>query len=165
MASRGVNKAIIIGNLGSDPEMRYMQSGAAVATLSIATSETWKDKESGQPQERTEWHRVVLFNRLGEIAGEYLKKGSKVYIEGSIRTRKWQDKSGADRYTTEIVGNSMQMLDSRGQGGGAGGGGFQQQQSGGFGGGSSAPQQQDTESAFPNSGLGTESFEDDDIPF
>jgi single-strand DNA-binding protein len=111
----GINKVILIGNLGNDPEVRYMPSGGAVATLSIATSESWKDKQTGEKQERTEWHRVVLFNRLGEIAGEYLRKGSKVYIEGSLRTRKWQDKNtGADKYTTEIVGNEMQMLDSKG---------------------------------------------------
>lgn len=122
MASRGVNKVILVGNLGNDPEVRYTQSGAAIANISVATSETWKDKQTGQPQERTEWHRVVFFNRLGEIAGEYLKKGSKVYVEGSLRTRKWQDKEGKDRYTTEIVGNEMQMLDSRGSGMGDGGG-------------------------------------------
>lgn len=116
--ARGVNKAIIIGNCGQDPETKYMPSGGAVTNLTIATSETWKDKQTGQPQERTEWHRVVFFNRLAEIAGEYLKKGSKVYIEGSLRTRKWQDKNtGADRYTTEIVANEMQMLDSRDDGG------------------------------------------------
>lgn len=116
MASRGVNKVIIIGNLGQDPEVRYMPSGGAVTNLSIATSESWKDKDTGQNQERTEWHRIALFNRLAEIAGEYLRKGSKVYIEGSLRTRKWQDKNGQDRYTTEIVANNMQMLDSRGGG-------------------------------------------------
>ncbi len=114
MASRGINKVIIIGNLGNDPDVRYMPSGDAVTNISVATSETWKDKTTGEPQERTEWHRVVLFNRLGEIAGEYLKKGSKVYIEGKIRTRKWQDQSGQDRYSTEIVADQMQMLDSRG---------------------------------------------------
>lgn len=112
--SRGINKVILIGNLGSDPEIRYMPSGGAVANLSLATSESWKDKQSGQMQDRTEWHRIVLFNRLGEIAGEYLKKGSKVYIEGSLRTNKWQDQSGNDRYTTEIVASSLQMLDGRG---------------------------------------------------
>ena len=112
--ARGINKVILIGNLGSDPEVRYMQSGGAVATLSLATSETWKDKQSGERQERTEWHRVVCFNRLGEIAGEYLRKGSKVYIEGSLRTRKWQDQQGQDKYTTEIVASEMQMLDGRG---------------------------------------------------
>jgi single-strand DNA-binding protein len=117
--ARGVNKVIIIGNLGAEPEVRYMPSGGAVTTLSIATSEAWKDKQSGQMQERTEWHRVVMFNRLAEIAGEYLHKGSKVYVEGSLRTRKWQDKSGQDRYTTEIVAGSMQMLDGRGAGSGA----------------------------------------------
>lgn len=114
--ARGINKVILIGNLGSDPEVRYMPSGGAVATLSVATSESWKDKQSGERQERTEWHRVVCFNRLGEIAGEYLRKGSKVYIEGSLRTRKWQDQQGVERYTTEIVGNEMQMLDARGGG-------------------------------------------------
>ena len=114
--ARGINKVILIGNLGNDPETRYTQSGAAVTNISLATSESWKDKQTGQPQERTEWHRVVFFNRLAEIAGEYLRKGSKVYIEGSLRTRKWQDQSGQDRYTTEIVANEMQMLDSRGGG-------------------------------------------------
>lgn len=117
--ARGINKVILIGNLGNDPETRYTQSGSAVTNISLATSESWKDKQTGQPQERTEWHRVVFFNRLAEIAGEYLRKGSKVYIEGSLRTRKWQDQSGQDRYTTEIVANEMQMLDSRGGGQGA----------------------------------------------
>ena len=124
MASRGINKVILVGNLGNDPETRYTQAGAAITNVSVATSETWKDKQTGQPQERTEWHRVVFFNRLGEIAGEYLRKGSKIYVEGSLRTRKWQDKEGQDRYTTEIVGNEMQMLDSRGAG--QGGGEYQQ---------------------------------------
>lgn len=123
MAQRGVNKVILVGNLGNEPETKYMPSGGAVTNISIATSETWKDKNSGQAQERTEWHRVVFFNRLAEIAGEYLKKGSKVYVEGALRTRKWQDQSGNDRYTTEIVGNEMQMLDARGAGQ-SGGGGF-----------------------------------------
>ena len=112
--ARGINKVILVGNCGQDPETRFSGSGAAITNISLATSETWKDKQTGQQQERTEWHKVVFFNRLGEIAGEYLKKGSKVYIEGSLRTRKWQDKEGQDRYTTEIVGNEMQMLDSRG---------------------------------------------------
>lgn len=114
--ARGVNKVILIGNLGADPEVRYMPSGGAVANISIATSEAWKDKNTGEMQERTEWHRVVFYNRLAEIAGEYLKKGSKVYIEGRIRTRKWEDKEGKERYTTEINADSMQMLDSRGGG-------------------------------------------------
>jgi single-strand DNA-binding protein len=114
--ARGINKVILIGNLGADPEVRFMPSGGAVANLRIATSETWKDKQTGENQERTEWHTVALFNRLAEIAGEYLKKGSKVYIEGSLRTRKWQDKNGQDRYTTEVICNDMQMLDSRGGG-------------------------------------------------
>lgn len=121
MASRGVNKVILVGNLGNDPESRTLPSGGAVTNLSLATSETWKDKNTGQPQERTEWHRVVFFNRLAEIAAEYLKKGSKVYVEGALRTRKWQDQSGQDRYTTEIVASEMQMLDSRGSMGGDGG--------------------------------------------
>lgn len=115
--ARGINKVILVGNLGQDPETRYMPSGGAVTNVSIATSETWKDRQTGQPQERTEWHRVVFFNKLGEIAGQYLKKGSKVYVEGSLRTRKWQGQDGQDRYTTEIVASEMQMLDSRGGGG------------------------------------------------
>lgn len=114
MSKRGVNKVILIGNLGQEPESRALPSGNAVTNISIATSESWKDKVTGQQQERTEWHRVVFFNRLAEIATQYLKKGSKVYIEGSLRTRKWQDQSGADRYTTEIVASDMQMLDSHG---------------------------------------------------
>jgi len=118
--ARGVNKVILIGNLGRDPEVRYMPSGSAVTNVTIATTDSWKDKQTGDKQERTEWHNVVFFNRLAEIAGEYLKKGSKVYVEGSLRTRKWQDKNtGADRYTTEIVANEMQMLDSKGGGGSA----------------------------------------------
>lgn len=115
--ARGINKVILIGNLGKDPEVRYMPSGSAVTNITLATSESWKDKQSGERQEKTEWHNVVFFNRLAEIAGEYLKKGAKVYVEGSLRTRKWQDKNGQDRYTTEIVANEMQMLDSRGAGG------------------------------------------------
>jgi len=115
-----------VGNCGQDPETKYMPSGGAVTNVSVATSEVWKDKQTGQPQERTEWHRVVFFNRLAEIAGEYLRKGGKVYIEGSLRTRKWQGQDGQDRYTTEIVANEMQLLDSRnaseGQGQGYGGG-------------------------------------------
>jgi len=113
--ARGVNKVILIGNLGNDPETSYMQSGSAVTKLSVATSESWKDKDGNQ-QERTEWHRVVFFNRLAEVAGEYLSKGSKIYVEGQLRTNKWQDKDGNDRYTTEVIGREMQMLDSRGQG-------------------------------------------------
>ena len=113
--ARGVNKVILVGNCGQDPETRVIPStGASVTNLSIATSESWKDKVTGDQQERTEWHRVVFFNRLAEIAGEYVRKGSKLYIEGSLRTRKWQGQDGQDRYTTEIVGSEMQMLDSRG---------------------------------------------------
>lgn len=121
MASRGVNKVILVGNCGGDPETRMLPSGGAVANITLATSETWKDKNTGQSQERTEWHRVVFFNRLAEIVGEYVKKGSKLYIEGSLRTRSWEQ-DGIKRYATEIVGAEMQMLDSRGsQGGGSGG--------------------------------------------
>lgn len=151
--ARGINKVILIGNLGADPEVRYMPNGNAVTTVSIATSEGWKDRETGEQQERTEWHRVVFFNRLAEIAGEYLKKGSKIFIEGGLRTRKWQDKTGNDRYTTEIVANEMQMLDSRGTGGGSGSTN------------SSSPPKKETdlpeESTSP---VGQEQF-DDDIPF
>jgi single-strand DNA-binding protein len=127
--ARGVNKVILVGNLGADPETRAMPSGSSVANLRIATSESWRDKTSGEQQERTEWHRVALFGRLAEIASEYLRKGSQVYIEGSLRTRKWQDKQGQERFTTEIVGNELQMLGGRGGGGGGGGegggGGYQ----------------------------------------
>ena len=118
--ARGVNKVILVGNLGKDPEVRYMPNGNAVANITLATTESWKDKQSGEQQEKTEWHRIVMFRRLGEIAGEYLKKGSQVYIEGKLQTRKWQDNSGNDRYTTEIVANEMQMLGGRGGGGSAG---------------------------------------------
>ncbi len=111
--ARGVNKVILIGNLGADPETRSMPSGSAVANIRVATSESWKDKQSGENKERTEWHNVAFFGRLAEIAGEYLKKGSKVYIEGQLRTRKWQDKQGNDRYTTEIIAGEMQMLDGK----------------------------------------------------
>ncbi len=111
--SKGINKVILVGNLGKDPEVRQMSNGGTVTNITIATSETWKDKVTGEQKEKAEWHRVVFFNRLAEIAGEYLNKGSKVYIEGSLQTRKWQDKSGQDRYTTEIKASEMQMLDSR----------------------------------------------------
>ena len=117
--ARGINKVIIVGNLGADPETRYMPSGSAVTNLSVATSETWKDKQTGEQKERTEWHKVAMFNRLAEIAAEYLRKGSQVYIEGKLRTRKWQDRDGNDRWTTEIVADEMQMLGGRGGGGSA----------------------------------------------
>jgi len=116
--ARGVNKVILIGNLGNDPEVRFMPSGGAVANLSVATNESWKDKQTGETQDRTEWHRVVLFHRLAEIAKDYLRKGSKVFIEGRLQTRKWTDKDNIERYSTEIVGNEMQMLDSRNSAGG-----------------------------------------------
>jgi len=139
--ARGINKVIIVGNVGGDPETRYMPSGSAVTNLTIATNESWKDKQTGEQKERTEWHRVAMFNRLAEIAAEYLRKGSQVYIEGKLRTRKWQDKSGQDRYTTEIIASEMQMLGGRG--GSSGGGSFSAGQAGGQGGGQSggnAPQ-------------------------
>ena len=156
--ARGVNKVILVGNLGNDPEVRYSNNGAAIANISIATTDSWKDKTTGEKQEKTEWHRVVMFNRLGEIAGEYLKKGSQVYIEGRLQTRKWQDQSGQDRYTTEIVANEMQMLGGRGDNAG-GGGAYQapsqsaQQQN--------APAQQNQAPAQP---APSKDF-DDDIPF
>ncbi|MEP1471862.1 MAG: single-stranded DNA-binding protein [Halieaceae bacterium] len=166
MASRGVNKVILVGNLGNDPETRYMPSGGAVTNITVATSETWKDKQTGQPQERTEWHRVVFFNRLAEIAGEYLRKGSKVYLEGSLRTRKWQDNSGQDRYTTEIVAGEMQMLDSRGSG--QGGGNYQQGQGAAPAPASapqSAPAQGGAAAAAPAAAPTDFGDFDDDIPF
>lgn len=134
MASRGVNKVILVGNLGQDPEVRYMPSGGAVANITLATSESWRDKATGEMKEQTEWHRVVLFGKLAEVAGEYLRKGSQVYIEGQLRTRKWTDQSGQEKYTTEVVvnvGGTMQMLGGRQGGGGAPAGGGQQQ--GGWG--------------------------------
>lgn len=158
MAQRGVNKVILVGNLGQEPETRYLPSGGAVTNVTIATSETWKDKNSGQMQERTEWHRVVFFNKLAEIAGEYLKKGAKVYIEGALRTRKWQDQSGADRYTTEIVASEMQMLDSRGAGSGAG------SSSGGFDGYDQLPEAQGGGNQQSSTSPASADFEDD-IPF
>jgi single-strand DNA-binding protein len=161
--ARGINKVIIVGNVGGDPETRYMPSGSAVTNLTVATNESWKDKQTGEQKERTEWHRVAMFNRLAEIAAEYLRKGSQVYIEGKLRTRKWQDKSGQERYTTEIIADEMQMLGGRGGSGGGGnfgggkqdagqGGGQSGGQSGGQGGGNAPPQP------------GPDDF-DDDIPF
>jgi single-strand DNA-binding protein len=155
--ARGINKVILIGNLGSDPEVKYMPSGDAVATLSLATSESWKDKNTGEQVEKTEWHRVVMFKRLAEIAGEYLKKGSKVYIEGRLQTRKWQGQDGQDRYTTEIVANDMQMLDSRG----GGAGNFNQAPASAAAGSTSNPNKVQPQAA-PAGGF--DDF-DDDIPF
>ncbi|RUO26705.1 single-stranded DNA-binding protein [Aliidiomarina minuta] len=156
MASRGINKVILIGNLGADPEIRYTQNSTAIANLSVATSETWKDKQSGEQREQTEWHRVVCYRRLAEIAGEYLRKGSKVYIEGRLQTRKWQGQDGKDNYTTEIVCNEMQMLDGRSGGGQQGGGNFAGQQSapqgGQQGGGFAGGQQQPAPAAQPQGG-------------
>lgn len=146
--ARGVNKVILVGNLGQDPETRYMPSGGAVTNLRIATSESWKDKQTGEQQERTEWHSIAMFGRLAEIAAEYLRKGSQVYIEGKLRTRKWQDKSGNDRYTTEVIADEMQMLGSRGGAGAPASGGGQQRPA-------AAPAQQPA----------AVSDFDDDIPF
>lgn len=129
MATRGINKVIVLGNLGKDPEVRYMPSGGQVTNITVATSETWKDKDSGEQKENTEWHRIVFFGKLAEIAGQYLKKGGQVYVEGRLQTRKWQGQDGQDRYTTEIVANEMQMLGGRGGSGGSGGG---QQESGDY---------------------------------
>ena len=166
--ARGINKVILVGNLGADPDTRYMPSGKAVTNIRIATSDSWKDKTTGDQQERTEWHTVVLFDKLGEIAAEYLRKGSQVYIEGALRTRKWQDKEGKARYSTEIVARDMQMLGGRG---GAGGGG-----SGGVGGGersgggeSRAPRSAPSDDRSENRGsaapVSDEGDFDDDIPF
>ena len=158
--ARGVNKVILVGNLGSDPETRYMPSGDAVTNISVATTESWKDKQTGEQKEKTEWHRVVMFRRLGEIAAEYLRKGSQVYIEGKLRTNKWKDRDGNDRYTTEIIADEMQMLGGRG---GAGGGDYSS------GGGSNAPSDGGSRG---QSGGGKDSPPpppaddfDDDIPF
>jgi len=145
--ARGINKVILIGNLGKDPETKSLPSGSAVTNVTVATTEGWKDRQTGEKKEHTEWHNVVFFDRLAEIAGQYLKKGSKVYIEGSLRTRKWQDKEGKDRYMTEIRANDMQMLDSKG---GAGGGASYERGKG--------------EAASP-APVAEKSFEDDDIPF
>ncbi len=161
--ARGVNKVILIGNLGADPETRAMPSGTTVANLRVATSESWRDKQTGEQQERTEWHRVALFGRLAEVAGEYLRKGSQVYIEGSLRTRKWTDKQGNERYSTEIVGNDLQMLGGRGGGGqqapGAGAGSAGREALAEEGGGGSGSGR-----SGGGSGGSGEEF-DDDIPF
>ena len=158
--ARGVNKVILVGHLGADPEVRYMPNGGAVANVTVATTESWKDKSSGEQQEKTEWHRVVFFARLAEIVGEYLKKGSQLYVEGRLQTRKWQDKSGVDRYTTEIVASEMQMLGGRG---GAGGGAGAGSSAGGYGGGQSQPAAA-APAAAPVAAGGNDDF-DDDIPF
>jgi single-strand DNA-binding protein len=151
--SRGVNKVILVGHLGKDPEVKYLPSGSAVANVTIATSESWKDKQSGDKQERTEWHNVVFFGKLAEIVGEYLKKGAQAYVEGSLRTRKWQDKEGKDRYTTEIVASDMQMLGSKGGGSGASYNNSYEE---------SAPSRG---SAAPSAPAGGPTDFDDDIPF
>src|ERR1700722_16696731 len=163
LMARGVNKVILVGNLGGDPETRSMPSGMTVTNIRIATSESWKDKASGAQQERTEWHSIALFGRLGEIAAEYLRKGSQVFVEGKLRTRKWQDKQGNDRFTTEIIADNMQMLGDRAGGAGAGagatGGGAER-----GAGGSALPRDDYDQSATPAPAGGKEDF-DDDIPF
>jgi single-strand DNA-binding protein len=156
--ARGINKVILIGNLGADPETRAMPSGTTVANLRVATSESWRDKQTGEQQERTEWHRVALFGRLAEIAGEYLRKGSQVYIEGSLRTRKWQDKQGNERYSTEIVGNDLQMLGGRGGAAAA----TASSPAAAVAGGAATPSY--TEESAGGGGPRSEEF-DDDIPF
>jgi single-strand DNA-binding protein len=163
--ARGVNKVILVGTLGKDPEVRYSQAGAAMTSISVATNESWKDKVTGEKQERTEWHRVKFFGRLAEIAGEYLKKGGQVYIEGSLRTEKYTDKQGVEKYSTDIIANEMQMLGGRGEGAGAGGGGNyerSERSSGGYGGGGSRAPAGTV--ASPGS-RHDEPFPDDDIPF
>ena len=159
--ARGINKVILIGNVGQDPETKAMPSGMTVCNLRIATSESWKDKQSGDMKEQTEWHSVAMFGRLAEIAGEYLRKGSQVYIEGRLRTRKWQDKQGNDRYTTEIVASEMQMLGGRG--GGSGGGGMGERA--GSGGGGRAPAADEGYGAPARGGGSDKDDFDDDIPF
>jgi single-strand DNA-binding protein len=167
--ARGINKVILIGNLGQDPEVRYTAGGTAVANLRIATTEAWRDKQTGEQKENTEWHSVVLFAKTAEIASQYLKKGSQVYIEGRIQTRKWQDKDGNDRYSTEVVANDMQMLGGGGKGGGGGSGSYGGDDS--FGGGAPAPRAQGGGGGQrpapqqPASGGGGRDFDDDDIPF
>jgi single-strand DNA-binding protein len=169
--ARGINKVILVGNLGNDPEVKYMPSGSAVANVSIATTDRWKDKQSGEMQDRTEWHRVVFFGRLAEIAGEYLRKGSQVYVEGRLQTRKWQTQEGQDRYTTEIVANEMQMLGGRGGSGGGGGssdfdsGGSQWGQGGSRGQGEPASSGGGQSSGQSSGSRPEPSDFDDDIPF
>ena len=166
--ARGINKVILIGHLGQDPEVRALPSGSSIANLRIATTESWKDKQSGEFKEQTEWHTVVLFGRTAEVAAEYLKKGSQVFIEGRLRTRKWQDKTGNDRYSTEIVGNDMQMLGGRGQGGGASGGagGGGRDAGRGAGGAATAAGSSSGGGEFADApATSTEHDFDDDIPF
>ncbi|WP_293396762.1 single-stranded DNA-binding protein [Nevskia sp.] len=167
MASRGVNKVILIGNLGKDPEVKYFPNGDAFCNLTLATSESWNDKASGEKKEKTEWHNVVFTRKLAEIAGQYLKKGAKVYVEGSLRTRKWQDKEGQDRYTTEILVNDMQMLDGRSGGGGGGGMSDDDYSQSAPPTRSSPPARSSapTRAPQPQAAPAAEHFEDDDIPF
>jgi single-strand DNA-binding protein len=166
-----INKVILIGNLGRDPEVRYTPNGAAICNVTIATSRNWKDKNSGERMEETEWHRVVFYDRLAEIAGEYLKKGRPVYVEGRLKTRKWQDKDGVEKYTTEIIADQMQMLGGRDgggdEGGGGGGGGYSRSSEGGGGGGGSRPAARAPAASKPAPQKSSTGFDDmdDDIPF
>lgn len=155
--ARGINKVILVGNLGQDPETRYMPSGGAVTNFTLATNESWKDKQTGEKKDRTEWHKVAMFNRLAEIAAEYLRKGSQVYVEGKLRTRKWQDRDGNDRYTTEVIADEMQMLGGRGGGGSSSFGG-------GSGGGSRSGDGGGSKSGGQENAPPADDF-DDDIPF
>ena len=172
MAARGINKVIIVGNLGNDPEVRYSQAGMAMTSISVATSESWKDKTSGEQQERTEWHRIKFFGKLAEIAGEYLKKGSHVYVEGKLRTDKYTDKAGVEKYTTDIIADEMQMLGSKMSGGGEGGGSNSRpaaRSSGGgsspsYGGGSNESRGGGSSNQMPPS-RNDDPFPEDDIPF
>jgi len=165
--ARGVNKVILVGNLGADPETRYTASGAAITNIRIATSESWRDKQTGENQERTEWHRIVFFSRLAEIAGEYLRKGSQVYIEGALRTRKWQGQDGQDRYTTEIVANEMQMLGGRGGEASArpAGGGFRDGQPAKESPAKESPAKESKAPAQSDPAPVEDNFAEDDIPF
>lgn len=157
--ARGVNKVILIGNLGSDPEVRYTPDGVPVANFSLATTESWNDRNTGERQERTEWHRLVIWRRQAEVAQQYLKKGSKIYVEGKLQTRSWDDQSGQKRYTTEVVVFDMQMLDSRGEGGGSGGGGSGGRDAGYNAGGQNAGPAAQPDAPPPPGG------DDDDLPF
>jgi len=162
--ARGINKVILVGTLGKDPEVRYSQAGAAMTSVSVATNESWKDKVTGEKQERTEWHRVKFFGRLAEIAGEYLKKGGQVYIEGSLRTEKYTDKQGVEKYSTDIIASEMQMLGGRPEGAGGGADrGERSERSGGYGGG--APSRAPASAVASPGSRHDEPFPDDDIPF
>ncbi len=163
MAGRGVNKVILIGNLGRDPEIRYTPDGVAIANVTVATTDYWNDRNTGERQERTEWHRVVFFRRLAEIVEQYLKKGSKIYVEGRLQTRSWEQE-GVKRYTTEVIANEMTMLDSRGDAS-SGGGSFEQRQPAAAAAATGGGQQEKAAAAGQGQPSGFDNFDDDDIPF